>query len=187
MRRGAGPFGIDHRDRPEREWRTEIVVFCMRCVAFTQITDGAVREAEQYAPFDIHGTSMANACSKAAQTKRNPIRRASLRDRCAFSDRRTRPWWARSPLGTAAAVAASRWQRLDELVLVEAVRGSRRPGFSNEAFAAALRTAGVGSRHVRSLGTPTRSRTAAREGGLDRLEHIFSNGIPLSSDPGPTK
>jgi uncharacterized protein (DUF488 family) len=61
-----------------------------------------------------------------------------------------------------------------ELVLdIRAAPVSRKKGFSKNQLAANLTDAGIGYRHLRGLGTPTRGREAARGGDLENFERIF--------------
>jgi uncharacterized protein (DUF488 family) len=59
--------------------------------------------------------------------------------------------------------------RIELLVDVRAVAGSRRPGFSKTPLAANLRGAGIDYLHLRGLGTPA----LARAGRHDEMRAIF--------------
>jgi uncharacterized protein (DUF488 family) len=63
--------------------------------------------------------------------------------------------------------------RVDLLVDVRAVSASRRPGFSKRQLAASLDEKQIGYLHLRSLGTPTEGRQAARGGRFDEMLQIF--------------
>ena len=63
--------------------------------------------------------------------------------------------------------------RIELLVDVRAVAGSRRPGFSKTPLAANLRGAGIDYLHLRGLGTPAPGRAAARAGRHDEMRAIF--------------
>ena len=62
-----------------------------------------------------------------------------------------------------------------ELVIdVRAVPLSRKPGFSKNVLAAALREAGIDYVHLKALGTPPEGREAARKGRHDVLERVYA-------------
>ena len=63
--------------------------------------------------------------------------------------------------------------RIELLVDVRAVAGSRRPGFSKTPLAANLHGAGIDYLHLRGLGTPAPGRAAARAGRHDEMRAIF--------------
>jgi uncharacterized protein (DUF488 family) len=63
--------------------------------------------------------------------------------------------------------------RIELLVDVRAVAGSRRPGFSKTPLAANLRGAGIDYLHFRGLGTPAPGRAAARAGRHSEMRAIF--------------
>jgi len=63
--------------------------------------------------------------------------------------------------------------RIELLVDVRAVAGSRRPGFSKTPLDANLRGAGIGYLHLRGLGTPALGRAAARAGRHSEMRAIF--------------
>jgi uncharacterized protein (DUF488 family) len=63
--------------------------------------------------------------------------------------------------------------RIELLVDVRAVAGSRRPGFSKTPLAANLRGAGIDYLHLRGLGTPAPGRAAARAGRHSEMRAIF--------------
>ena len=66
---------------------------------------------------------------------------------------------------------------VDLLVDTRAVAGSRRPGFSKRALAAALDEQGIGYLHLQKLGTPAEGRAAARAGDTDMLWRIYDKHI----------
>jgi uncharacterized protein (DUF488 family) len=68
---------------------------------------------------------------------------------------------------------ALRVARIELLVDVRAVAGSRRPGFSKARLAATLAESGIGYLHLRGLGTPADGRAAARAGRFARLRTIY--------------
>jgi len=63
--------------------------------------------------------------------------------------------------------------RIELLVDVRAVAGSRRPGFSKTPLAANLHGAGIDYLHLRGLGTPAPGRAAARAGRHEEMRAIF--------------
>jgi uncharacterized protein (DUF488 family) len=63
--------------------------------------------------------------------------------------------------------------RIDLMVDVRAVAGSRRPGFSKTPLAASLQGAGIDYLHLRGLGTPAPGRAAARAGRHEEMRAIF--------------
>ena len=63
--------------------------------------------------------------------------------------------------------------RIELLVDVRAVAGSRRPGFSKTPLAANLRGAGIDYLHLRGLGTPAPGRAAARAGRHEEMRAIY--------------
>jgi len=69
---------------------------------------------------------------------------------------------------------ALRRAKIELLVDVRAVAGSRRRGFSKTALSDRLRNAGVGYVHFRELGDPKPGRVAARAGNLPMFQAIFS-------------
>lgn len=68
---------------------------------------------------------------------------------------------------------ALRAARVELLVDVRAIAGSRRPGFAKTRLAANLEEAGIGYLHLRGLGTPAEGRAAARAGRHDELRRLF--------------
>jgi uncharacterized protein (DUF488 family) len=68
---------------------------------------------------------------------------------------------------------ALRTARIELLVDVRAVAGSRRPGFSKSRLAATLAESDIGYLHLRGLGTPAEGRAAARAGRVARLRTIY--------------
>ena len=73
----------------------------------------------------------------------------------------------------AAVLQALTEARVELLVDVRAVAGSRRPGFSKTPLAANLHGAGIDYLHLRGLGTPAPGRAAARAGRHDEMRAIF--------------
>ena len=73
----------------------------------------------------------------------------------------------------AAVLQALTEARVELLVDVRAVAGSRRPGFSKTPLAANLRGAGIDYLHLRGLGTPAPGRAAARAGRPEEMRAIF--------------
>ena len=73
----------------------------------------------------------------------------------------------------AAVLQALTEARVELLVDVRAVAGSRRPGFSKTSLAANLRGASIDYLHLRGLGTPAPGRAAARAGRHEEMRAIF--------------
>jgi uncharacterized protein (DUF488 family) len=73
----------------------------------------------------------------------------------------------------AAVLQALTEARVELLVDVRAVAGSRRPGFSKTPLAANLHGAGIDYLHLRGLGTPAPGRAAARAGRHEEMRAIF--------------
>lgn len=71
-------------------------------------------------------------------------------------------------------VASLRAAGVERLIDVRAVPMSRRPGFSKNVLAAALREAGIDYVHLRALGTPPDGREAARRGRHAEMERIYA-------------
>jgi uncharacterized protein (DUF488 family) len=63
--------------------------------------------------------------------------------------------------------------RVELLVDVRAIAGSRRPGFAKSKLAANLATAGIDYLHLRGLGTPADGRAAARAGRHEEMRAIY--------------
>jgi uncharacterized protein (DUF488 family) len=63
--------------------------------------------------------------------------------------------------------------RIELLVDVRAVAGSRLPGFSKTPLAANLRGAGIDYLHLPGLGTPAPGRAAARAGRHEEMRAIY--------------
>ena len=63
--------------------------------------------------------------------------------------------------------------RIDLLVDVRAVAGSRRAGFAKSALAANLQGADIEYLHLKGLGTPAEGRAAARAGRHAEMRRIF--------------
>jgi uncharacterized protein (DUF488 family) len=60
---------------------------------------------------------------------------------------------------------------------VRAVPLSRKPGFSKNVLASALKEAGIDYVHLKALGTPPEGREAARKGDHATLEHIYAGQL----------
>jgi len=73
----------------------------------------------------------------------------------------------------AAVLQALTEARVELLVAVRAVAGSRRPGFSKTPLAAHLHGEGIDYLHLRGLGTPAPGRAAARAGRHEEMRAIF--------------
>ena len=63
------------------------------------------------------------------------------------------------------------------LIDVRAVAASRRPGFSKNALAGALRERAIDYVHLRALGTPAAGREAARKGRIEEMHRIFEEQL----------
>ena len=63
--------------------------------------------------------------------------------------------------------------KVETVVDVRAVAGSRRPGFAKTNLAASLSEAGITYLHLRGLGTPADGRVAARAGRHEEMKAIF--------------
>ncbi len=63
------------------------------------------------------------------------------------------------------------------LIDVRAVAASRRPGFSKNALAGALKERGIDYVHLRALGTPAAGREAARKGRIAEMRRIFEEQL----------
>jgi uncharacterized protein (DUF488 family) len=63
------------------------------------------------------------------------------------------------------------------LIDVRAVAASRRPGFSKNALAGALKERGIDYVHLRALGTPAAGREAARKGRIEEMHRIFEKQL----------
>ena len=66
---------------------------------------------------------------------------------------------------------------VERLIDVRAVAASRRPGFSKNALARALKERGIDYVHLRSLGTPAAGREAARKGRIAEMRRIFEEQL----------
>ncbi len=66
---------------------------------------------------------------------------------------------------------------VERLIDVRAVAASRRPGFSKNALAAALKERGIDYLHLRALGTPAAGREAARKGRIAEMHRIFEEQL----------
>ena len=60
--------------------------------------------------------------------------------------------------------------KVETVVDVRAVAGSRRPGFAKTNLAASLSEAGITYLHLRGLGTPADGRVAARAGRHEEMK-----------------
>lgn len=76
-------------------------------------------------------------------------------------------------------VATLRLAQIEHLLDVREVAQSRRPGFSKNALAAALREADIGYTHLRQLGDPKKGREAARRGDINAFRRIFEDHLQL--------
>ena len=63
------------------------------------------------------------------------------------------------------------------LIDVRAVAASRRPGFSKNSLAGALKERGIDYVHFRALGTPAAGREAARKGRIAEMRRIFEEQL----------
>jgi uncharacterized protein (DUF488 family) len=63
--------------------------------------------------------------------------------------------------------------KIELLVDVRAIAGSRRPGFAKTKLASNLADAGIEYLHLRGLGTPSDGRAAARAGRHEEMRTIF--------------
>jgi len=63
------------------------------------------------------------------------------------------------------------------LIDVRAIAASRRPGFSKNALAAAVRERGIDYLHLRALGTPKPGREAARKGRIAEMHAIYAKQL----------
>jgi len=71
-------------------------------------------------------------------------------------------------------VAALQAAKVERVIDVRAVPLSRKPGFSKNVLAAALKEAGIDYVHLKALGTPPEGREAARKGRRDVLERVYA-------------
>lgn len=74
-------------------------------------------------------------------------------------------------------VAALQAAGVERLIDVRAVPLSRKPGFSKNVLAAALREAGIDYVHLKALGTPPAGREAARKGRWDAFSRIYAEQL----------
>lgn len=70
---------------------------------------------------------------------------------------------------------------IQHLVDVREVAQSRRPGFSKNGLAAALRESNIGYSHAKQLGDPKEGRDAARRGDLKAFRKIFEVHLQLEA------
>lgn len=73
-----------------------------------------------------------------------------------------------------AALAAAGVERVID---VRAVPLSRKPGFSKNVLAAALKKVGIDYVHLKALGTPPEGREAARKGRHDVLDRVYAEQL----------
>lgn len=66
---------------------------------------------------------------------------------------------------------------VERVIDVRAVPLSRKPGFSKNVLAAALREAGIDYVHLKALGTPPEGREAARKRRFDVMERIYADQL----------
>ena len=66
---------------------------------------------------------------------------------------------------------------VERVIDVRAVPMSRKPGFSKNVLAAALKEAGIDYVHLKALGTPPEGREAARKHRFDVMERIYADQL----------
>ena len=66
---------------------------------------------------------------------------------------------------------------VERVIDVRAVPLSRKPGFSKNVLAAALKEANIDYVHLKALGTPPEGREAARKGDHATLEHVYAGQL----------
>ena len=76
-------------------------------------------------------------------------------------------------------LAALRKAGVERVIDVRALPLSRRPGFSKSALRNALAEAGMDYVHLKSLGTPSAGRTAARAGRHADMARIYAGQLEL--------
>jgi uncharacterized protein (DUF488 family) len=76
-------------------------------------------------------------------------------------------------------IAALRQAGVERMIDVRALPLSRRPGFSKSPLRAALAEAGIEYVHLKSLGTPSEGRTAARAGRHADMARIYAGQLEL--------
>lgn len=76
-------------------------------------------------------------------------------------------------------LAALKQAGVERVIDVRAVPNSRRPGFSKTPLGNALGEVGIEYVHLKSLGTPSEGRSAARAGRQDDLERIYAGQLEL--------
>lgn len=74
-------------------------------------------------------------------------------------------------------VAALLKAGVERVIDVRAVPLSRKPGFSKNGLASALKEAGIDYVHLKALGTPPEGREAARKRRFDVMEQIYSDQL----------
>lgn len=76
-------------------------------------------------------------------------------------------------------LTALREAGVEQVADVRAIAASRRPGFAKTSLAANLKSAGIGYRHLRALGTPKPGRDAAKKGDRATLERVYAGQLEL--------
>ena len=66
---------------------------------------------------------------------------------------------------------------VERVIDVRAVPISRKPGFSKNVLAAALKAAGIDYVHLKALGTPPEGREAARMRRFDVMERVYAEQL----------
>ena len=66
---------------------------------------------------------------------------------------------------------------VERVIDVRAVPMSRKPGFSKNVLAAALKAAGIDYVHLKALGTPPEGREAARMRRFDVMERVYAEQL----------
>jgi hypothetical protein len=74
-------------------------------------------------------------------------------------------------------IAALQSAGVEQVIDVRAVPLSRKPGFSKNVLASALKEAGIDYVHLKALGTPPEGREAARKGDHATLERIYAGQL----------
>lgn len=76
-------------------------------------------------------------------------------------------------------IAALQAAGVERVIDVRAVPLSRKPGFSKNMLAAALREAGISYVHLKALGTPPEGREAARKGDRAGLARVYARQLEM--------
>lgn len=71
-------------------------------------------------------------------------------------------------------IATLQGSGVERVIDVRAVPLSRKPGFSKNVLAAALKEAGIDYIHLKALGTPPEGREAARKGDHATMERVYA-------------